>query len=1141
MEGNIMESTENEEIKSTAVVKYSLPKLAPFTKLQCNTDLNLPPSNWLSSSADSYGLQHVLTHPKGFSSFKMAHMFPDCVGEVDVVSDAENIKKLLKIPYHKKGHISMMVHRIENTLLIDDFDIYKHLLRTAETEWEWLRKFFVDNISRATYEENKHIYINSRRREALKEKSLVSKFLYHSLVPTEKAESSNLLETNTCQPVKDPLLPEPSPSAECPDSPTSAHKYNTNVLWTFEDIEMLLGTDMPIFGGGTHPCISLRLRDMNKPISVLTGIDYWLDNLMSNVPEVIMCYHLNGIVQKYELVKTEDLPRMDNSKFSPKLIRDVAQSILSFLKSNATKSGHTYWLFKGKDEEVIKLYDLTSLCSEKDVEKGQNPFTIPVAMLLYRVARNMKHSSERPQPGTIRTLLKNCIKLLPQEKYPEIVTSSLYMLSDLYVPANTNPESHGLDENDTDDDNETLYEDDLSDDENSQEETMKVLVLENNRFEKFKNYYKPPAPIVGGVEERCQQAIQHVAAGLDCIKYFSKNKEERSSGEKDEEEVKMAKPYEPIPMPYGKINETKTSTDSAKKNKKKERKKKSENKNQDKLTNALLPKNLNEAQPLPTWQEKENRNISWKDHLKTLLYEKAVLIYAILSEHHFVQGNYGLSLKYIGLLARCQLVMNKLQYASNALRENCLLGRAGDCCIMMIQNWGKCEIYNEQLHNNQHEDFKMMEQLEQDEQFYNISIGNSEMRCVFLFDIRTIEQMLLKSIECYETALKLSESDNILRRLANSLNEIGSYYLNRAKVEKNMNDIVQTCKKADNYLARGLELFERVKDTANVALLYTNIGHLYRLLAHANTPVDRGEITQQEKIHYNKAIINYKKALQVLGERENCPGIWDAVKWELSTALFNMGWIMHENPSIQLSKTEAEKEVIETLQKALQYCDFDEKNPKYPLYIYRAAIIHYRIGSLYHSHIWSTPNDSSNRKNIIQLAKINYEKASKMYFQSSDAINYFTSQMQRFALSEYLTETTSALHTKIKHLQHCLEIVLELEEMIDLIMNKKVEIQEVKEEEKTDTRENNFKSCYSLLKLVATRLQHVLKLLVKYCLTKPPPNKDCEKMSELYKKCYKLTFDLKDNLSYSDLLRELAKVLLSIKSECEIYNNKSNV
>ena len=38
---------------------------------------------------------------------------------------------------------------------------------------------------------------------------------------------------------------------------------------------------------------------------------------------------------------------MAESQFSPKVVKDVAQNILSFLKSNATKEGHTYWLFKG--------------------------------------------------------------------------------------------------------------------------------------------------------------------------------------------------------------------------------------------------------------------------------------------------------------------------------------------------------------------------------------------------------------------------------------------------------------------------------------------------------------------------------------------------------------------------------------------------------------------------------------------------------------------------------------------------------------------------------------------------------------------------------------------------------------------------
>lgn len=125
-------------------------------------------------------------------------------------------------------------------------------------------------------------------------------------------------------------------------------------------------------------------------------------------------------------------------------------------------------------------------------------------MLLYRVARNMKHISDRRQPGTIRMLLKNCLKLLPPEKYPEIVTSSLYMLSDLYVPANTNPENPELAENEPDEDTESIFDDDISD-KNNKEDATKILVLDNNRLEKFKHYYKPPPPIIGGIVERCLQ------------------------------------------------------------------------------------------------------------------------------------------------------------------------------------------------------------------------------------------------------------------------------------------------------------------------------------------------------------------------------------------------------------------------------------------------------------------------------------------------------------------------------------------------------------------------------------------------------------------------------------------------------------
>lgn len=57
---------------------------------------------------------------------------------------------------------------------------------------------------------------------------------------------------------------------------------------------------------------------------------------------------LFSVLQKYEMIKTEEIPNLENSNFSTKVIKDIAQNILSFLKSNCTKEGHTYWLFKGK-------------------------------------------------------------------------------------------------------------------------------------------------------------------------------------------------------------------------------------------------------------------------------------------------------------------------------------------------------------------------------------------------------------------------------------------------------------------------------------------------------------------------------------------------------------------------------------------------------------------------------------------------------------------------------------------------------------------------------------------------------------------------------------------------------------------------
>lgn len=1077
-------------VKSTAVVKYTTVQApANFARLQCNTNLNLPPSNWLSSSAESYGLQNVPFHSSGFSSFCMAHMFPDCVGEVDVVSDAENIKNLLKIPY-SKGPVSMMVHRIENTLLIDEFDIHKHLLRTAESEWKWLKKFFYEHVFQSLGDKEKVVVHKDKSRYALQQKSLVSKFLYHSLAVTEPGSPQKEdLQPADSMPVAEvwPPLPDPQFEEQLPD-PLSNHKFTRNVLWTFEDIQMLIGTDMPIFGGTTHPCISLRLRDASKPINVLTGIDYWLDNLMCNVPELVMCYHLDGIVQKYELIKTEDLPHLENSKFSPKVIRDVAQNILSFLKSNATKAGHTYWLFKGKDADIVKLYDLTSLCSEVTDEKGQNPFTIPVAMLLYRVARNMKHSPDgQRQQGTIRMLLKNCLSLLPKEKYPQIVTSAHYMLSDLYIPADIDPAAPGLsehladertcdsedEEEDRDRDAENV--DDGNDAHNSGSRSVAVKSLCLTTARRTGNdegdgdsagtakYSPPPQSLPGGLEERCKFALVHVAAGLECLPFFncaSQTKEkgqeqstpdEQLSGNEykatkveDSEKPKMAKPFEAIPMPYSPLtkndqNTVDGSTASQNTQKKKKdsfqnkipgirssSKHKDEGQHQKCDEEALSPKSLLcrlKAETMPTWQQPAaTDNTFWRSHLRILLYEKARLVYATLAENEYSAERFGSTLRYTAAVLCCQNLLERLtgSSASPGL-ESYLLGRAGDACFRIVQDWTCVERHRQ--------DFARRMEMDQ------IVLGG-EMYLEELkplpSEILSMEQMLATSCKCYQRALEVQafqqQKHNLMRRLGNVHNELGVLYMNQAaslfQERRNPDDFEGLLAQSQHHLEQGVQAFEAVNDVANKALLLSNTGRLMRTCAHLYTPENRTVLSSEERYYYNKAIGYYQRAIHALGNAKSNPSIWHSVIWEMSTTVFTMASLLQDYPDLSTkTQEEVEREVVDFLQKALKYCDLETPGPRQLVYQFRAASIHHRLASLYHKCLRSLSADDAKRRNVLQLSRMHYEKASGLLLQLEHPSDFLRVQLERVALCEFLAEGTATVGGKVKHYQAALELM----------------------------------------------------------------------------------------------------------------------
>ena len=74
-------------------------------------------------------------------------------------------------------------------------------------------------------------------------------------------------------------------------------------------LSTLDATIVPIFGMGTYPAVSLYIQEGSRPINVLTGIDIWLDNLMNNVPEVLMAYRVENVIRNYEVLD------LDTSEF----------------------------------------------------------------------------------------------------------------------------------------------------------------------------------------------------------------------------------------------------------------------------------------------------------------------------------------------------------------------------------------------------------------------------------------------------------------------------------------------------------------------------------------------------------------------------------------------------------------------------------------------------------------------------------------------------------------------------------------------------------------------------------------------------------------------------------------------------------
>ncbi|KAG9469815.1 hypothetical protein GDO78_019604 [Eleutherodactylus coqui] len=714
-------SNGSNEIKSRAIVKYSsAPAAAAFARLQEQTDLKLPPANWLRENAKlGPTILGNSRKSKPFSSFGMAYDFIDTVGkEVDVVADSENIKKLLKIPY-SKSHVSMAVHRIGRTLLLDELDIQELFMRSSQTgDWTWLKEFYqrlMDQKWQRKKKSKEHWY----------QKAILSKFLYYSINGDDAAEP---VPSTSHQPAEEQDLREPSRSDHvawpAPFETLSSvsedgaasnqglkNDFVRNILWTFEDIHMLVGSNMPIFGGGRYPAVRVK------------GLSYWGKGAQ-----------------------------------------------------NSQQCG--FQMPGGQKIDIVKLYDLTTLCEETE-DKYQNPFTMPVAVLLYKVACNMmiKKPQNRKHYGTIRTLLLNCLKLVDKGRHPQIIASANYMLSELFQ---LEPKKEENGEGSLNGNSDESYSEDEEEEEeelpdsdesgsyscppNPPEDCKAVAIIKSVRElsvpEKYKSTHqiRPSCafPVCSDTEERCRLVLSYVLEGLKSI----------DCSIKKEGELPAADPNTPIPLKY--------EDESAN------------------VVSECLEKQM--ALFLQKMESSDKQCSSrsgiapgsWQFKMKLQLIIKASKAYFVLSDAAMSLQKYGRALRYVKLALQCYdayscLCTNQVPDVTLLLCQYLTL--CGDIQLMLAQNAGNRAAYFEEYNYQTRDDQEILHSLHRESSCQGFS---------FVTDLLTdLECQLSISCKCYEAANDIlvvtnlknqspEQQSQVLKRLGNIRNEIGVFYMNQA-------------------------------------------------------------------------------------------------------------------------------------------------------------------------------------------------------------------------------------------------------------------------------------------------------------------------------------------------------------------------
>ncbi|KAF2297405.1 hypothetical protein GH714_023190 [Hevea brasiliensis] len=206
------------------------------------------------------------------------------------------------------------------------------------------------------------------------------------------------------------------------------------LFWQFHNFRMLLGSDLLLFSNEKYVAVSLHLWDVTRQVTPLTWLEAWLDNVMASVPELAICYHQNGVVQGYELLKTDDIFLLKGVSedgapaFHPHVVQQNGLSVMRFLQENCKQDPGAYWLYKSAGEEVIQLFDLSVIpknhtsnnCDDSSsslpslLNRGRSNSLFSLGTLLYRIAHRLSLSMAPNNRAKCASFFRKCLDFLDE-------------------------------------------------------------------------------------------------------------------------------------------------------------------------------------------------------------------------------------------------------------------------------------------------------------------------------------------------------------------------------------------------------------------------------------------------------------------------------------------------------------------------------------------------------------------------------------------------------------------------------------------------------------------------------------------------------------------------------------------------------